>query len=230
MASPFIPVKTAEGQAELSGRQRKLGQRQRTVLLLVDGTRSELQVRAMAAQAGVPDGAFDELLSLGFIALRAAVVAPAAATTPRAVPAAAAPVNFAHLIADALLADALDSMLPASRTLPPESVLTDSTLSDVHMSDSLMQEFEFDAADGADASLEEARAILVRAVRNEAPLAGALTLRRLRRARSREELASLIHEVEARITKPSRQLAAQQVVIRARRLLADHAFSAAAPL
>lgn len=226
MANPFVPVKTSEGQAELSGRQRKLSQRHRTVLLLVDGVRSEPLVRTLAARAGAHENAFDELRSLGLIALGA----PQAPSTSRLrEEPTAPPVNFAHLIADALLADALDSMLPASRTLPPDSVLTDSTLSDVHLPDSVLQEFPFDAADGTDASLEEARAILVRAVRNEAPLVGALTLRRLRRARSREELAGLIHEVEARITKPSRQLATQQIVIRARRLLAEQVFSASAP-
>src|SRR5205814_4822708 len=81
---------------------------------------------------------------------------------------------------------------------------------------------DFDALEAAgtnDAGLEEARAILLQAVRREAPLTGSLTILRLRRARTRDELAELIDEVEARIIKPYRSLAAQQVLRRARHLL-----------
>jgi hypothetical protein len=42
---------------------------------------------------------------------------------------------------------------------------------------------------------------------------------RLRRARTRIELSELIDEVETRIIKPYRSLAAQQVLRRARHLL-----------
>src|SRR5712691_12299211 len=69
VATPLIPVKTVDGQAELSNRQRRLSQRHRTVLLLVDGRRSEQQVRTMAQQAGAGDSCFAELLDLGLIAL-----------------------------------------------------------------------------------------------------------------------------------------------------------------
>jgi len=70
-----------------------------------------------------------------------------------------------------------------------------------------------------DASFLEARSILVRAVRTEAPVAGSLTLLRLKRARSRDELVSLLDEVEQRIVKPHRSLAAMQTLRRARVLL-----------
>jgi hypothetical protein len=68
-------------------------------------------------------------------------------------------------------------------------------------------------------SLEEARAVLIRAVRNEAPVAGSLTLLRLRRARTAGDLAEMLDEVEARISRPSRTLAAQQTLRRVRQLL-----------
>jgi hypothetical protein len=70
-----------------------------------------------------------------------------------------------------------------------------------------------------DAPLEEARDILLRAVRNEAPVAGSLTLLRLRRARSRAELELLLDEVETRIRKPHRMLATTQTMRRVRQLL-----------
>jgi len=67
--TPLIPVKTPDGLSELSSRQRRVSQRHRTVLLLVDGRRTEEQVRTLARQAGVSDGCFDELLGLGLIQL-----------------------------------------------------------------------------------------------------------------------------------------------------------------
>jgi len=63
----WCPVKTAEGQAEIRHRHHRLTQRQRTMLLLVDGRRSAAQVRALGLQAGATDTAFDELLDLGLI-------------------------------------------------------------------------------------------------------------------------------------------------------------------
>ena len=70
-----------------------------------------------------------------------------------------------------------------------------------------------------DPAVVEARRILLRAVRAEAPIAGSLTLLRLRRARTRTDLAELLDEVEARITKPARSLAAAQTMRRVRGLL-----------
>jgi hypothetical protein len=229
VATPPIPVKTADGQAELASRQRRVSQRHRTVLFLIDGKRSEDEVRALARQAGSSDTCFNELLDLGMIrlpetaspaALESAVhvdipiEAPAVPTIPAITPANAAD-------------EPEESLLPAVRTLHPESVLTDSMLGDAPLSESMLARDD-DAGIGtlradADRSLEEARGILLRAVRSEAPLAGSLTILRLRRARSRSELAGLIDEVEARIIKPYRSLAAQQTLRRARELLFSQA-------
>jgi hypothetical protein len=115
-------VKTSEGHAELGTRRLRLSQRHRTVLLLVDGKRSETEVRCLAAQAGVPQTCFDELLGLSRIAWP------------------------------------------------------------------------------------------------EVPVAGSLTLLRLRRARSRGDLGQLLGEVEARVGK-RRSLAAAQSLMSARQLL-----------
>src|SRR6185295_2042100 len=67
VAIPLIPVKTPDGHAELSQRQRRLSQRHRTVLLLVDGRRTEGEVRQLARQAGATDSCFGELIELGLI-------------------------------------------------------------------------------------------------------------------------------------------------------------------
>ncbi|WP_372529225.1 hypothetical protein [Piscinibacter sp.] len=224
MATPLIPVKTPDGQAELSSRQRKVSQRHRTVLLLVDGRRSEPQVRALAAQAGVPDAIFDELLALGLILLpEPTVVMNVVAPGSDGV----AHVDIPLVAVAAGVDDAAEPPLPPSRTLQPDSVLTDSVLADAPVSDSVLQEFGLDPAESGDPSLEEARGILMRAVRAEAPLAGRLTMLRLKRARSRDDLASLLDEVESRIIKPYRSLAAQQTLRRVRQLLgADSALPA----
>ncbi len=224
MATPLIPVKTPDGQAELSSRQRKVSQRHRTVLLLVDGRRSEPQVRALAAQAGVPDAIFDELLALGLILLpEPTVVMNVVAPGSDGI----AHVDIPLVAVAAGVDDAAEPPLPPSRTLQPDSVLTDSVLADAPVSDSVLQEFGLDPAESGDPSLEEARGILMRAVRAEAPLAGRLTMLRLKRARSRDDLASLLDEVESRIIKPYRSLAAQQTLRRVRQLLgADSALPA----
>lgn len=63
-----LPVKTADGVAELARRTRGLGQRYRTLLLLVDGRRTRRQVVELGAAAGVGSGVFDELVALGLVA------------------------------------------------------------------------------------------------------------------------------------------------------------------
>ena len=70
-----------------------------------------------------------------------------------------------------------------------------------------------------DRPLHEARALLVRAVRAEAPLTGTLTLLKLRRAATREALERLLDEVEQRLRKPHRQIIAAQTMRHVRHLL-----------
>jgi hypothetical protein len=122
-----------------------------------------------------------------------------------------------------------DSVLPASRTLYPESIASDSALGGggpAH--DSWLPSDGVDQGP-PDSAFAEARVILLRAVRAEAPLAGSLTLLRLRRARTRAELNDLLDEVEARITRPRRSLAASQTLQRVRMLLGSRIDSPLAP-
>lgn len=61
------PRKTDLGQEELRQRTRKLSQRHRTMLLLVDGRRSRIEVIDLAQKAGCAPGQFDELLAMGMV-------------------------------------------------------------------------------------------------------------------------------------------------------------------
>ncbi|WOB10046.1 hypothetical protein [Piscinibacter gummiphilus] len=84
------PVKTALGQDELRHRTRGLGQRYRTVLLLVDGRRSLGDVLAMALKAGAQTTHFQELVEMGLVEVPTEMAAaepvetePGALDTPR---------------------------------------------------------------------------------------------------------------------------------------------------
>jgi hypothetical protein len=213
LAATNVPVKTQEAVAELASRQRKLSQRHRTVLLFVDGRRDEAKVREMALQAGAPDTCFDELVAQGMIDF-------VLTTPPKGAPAvaSAAPAQ-APLDVLASPDSVVSSMLPPSLTLQPS--LNDSILNEPPSTD--MGALDSQIVEGQDEVLEEARMILIRAVRAESPVAGALTLLRLRRARSREELESMLDEVELRITKPFKGLWATQTMSRVRELLSTQA-------
>jgi hypothetical protein len=202
MAGGTVPLKTAEGQAELDTRERRMSQRHRTVLLLVDGRRSEAEVRALAAQAGASPACFDELIASGLIALRPAA-ARKAQRPQGAPPSAPMPME--------------DSLLPSVRSLPPDS-LHDSVLGGRPPPDSWLPPEDGEEEAVIDETLEQARELLVRMVRQEAPLAGTITVLRLRRARSRSEMTALLDEVEAKLGK-RRSLALEQTLASVRRLL-----------
>lgn len=296
-----LPVKTPEGQAEIRQRQRGLSQRQRTMLLLVDGRRSVAQLKQVASQAGATETCFDELLDLGLI--KVVEPAPVMQAAPKAlatiapvVPLAAGPLPELPAL-NLTLASALHSGLPAEPTtlplqpsapltlrtdelpssplvpvaaviappmasveatpfpplVPPEDPSHFAPLSDERMEmlaemeppvpksrpakngqglvDSMMGslypllESAFGALGGADEqqprddALEEARRILVREIKSKAPVTGSITLMKLRRARTRDELAALFEEVDGHISKPMRHLSAQQTLLHVRGLL-----------
>lgn len=207
MATDAVPVRTPAGQAELSTRERRLSQRHRTLLHLIDGRRSEADIRRMGTQAGVPDSCFGELMTMHLIDVRHA----------------ATPLAFDHqhlpLPIDTDWREGLvsDSELPALRTVPPASGFRDSSSGSPAPSSWFLTD-PIDDRSGDDA-LERAREILLRTVRAEAPVAGSLTALRLRRARSRDDLQALIPEVEARVGKPPRTLSAALAIQQVRTLL-----------
>jgi hypothetical protein len=116
---------------------------------------------------------------------------------------------FAELVALGLVwapgagAGGESSLLPSSHSL---------------LGDSAWSVLEDDAA-GQDRPLDEARTLLLKAVRSEAPLAGVLTLLRLKRAATREALEALLDEVEQRLRKPHRRIIAAQTLRHVRHLL-----------
>lgn len=231
MIDASTPVKTAEGQAELLTRRLRVSQRHRTVLLLVDGQRPEGMVRDLALQAGVPATCFDELVELGLITAgeRASpAYAPAERWRPdgpSSVLHSGQPLRSTTALPTrpATREPTLDSedgntLLPSSGLLPPDSVI-DPTRGEASTEHASWFAPEPGAAIG-DAAFLLAREVMMRAVRTEAPVSGSLTLRRLRRARNRTELAGLLGEVETRISKPFRSLVATQTLESVRELLA----------
>jgi hypothetical protein len=199
------PIKTPDGQAELATRARQLSQRHRTLLLLVDGRRTEEQLRRLAERAGVPPSCYDELLSMGLIMVPQPTLPIDAAPYPTLPP----------LRIDVTLPDA-DGDLPAARSLHPESTLNGDIGSYEPWA---MVETDYSDLGDLDGALEQARDMLIRAVRADAPVAGSLTLMRLRRARNRDDLQGLLDEVEQRLSRPHRSLATTQLIRHVRRLI-----------
>jgi hypothetical protein len=76
MATAAVPVKTQLGLDELRGRARTLGQRHRTVLVLVDGRRALSEVLSLAQQAGAQTSHFEDLVRMGMVELPGAAMAP----------------------------------------------------------------------------------------------------------------------------------------------------------
>jgi hypothetical protein len=71
-----IVAKTAAGVDELRTRARKLPQRLRAVLILVDGARSVADVRQAAAGLGLPEGFLESLERDGLVETRPGATAP----------------------------------------------------------------------------------------------------------------------------------------------------------
>lgn len=179
------PLRTAAGQAELQQRARGLSPRQRTLLFLVDGRRSTEELARVAAQAGVPERCFEELVALGLIVMPT--------------------IDLAHV--ELPLGTPNDeSLLPSAQSLLPESGWAPGPAG-------------ASPPTAGDRPLEEARALLLRAVRSEAPVSGLLTLRKLERAAGREEIEGLLDEVEQRIRRPRRLIIAAQTLRHVRHLL-----------
>lgn len=83
-----IFAKTSAGSEEMRSRDRRLPQRLRTLLIMVDGTRTAVQLQAAAATIGAPEGAVQTLIDLGLIVAQEATraAAPAGPPAPAALP------------------------------------------------------------------------------------------------------------------------------------------------
>jgi len=109
---------------------------------------------------------------------------------------------------------------PATSTLDPAHGLLIGDNADVNTPPCVLNAFAKPNAERPqDDALEEARRILMREVRAKAPVTGALTLVKLRRATTREELTALFDEVGSHISLPMRRLSTQQILLHVKSLL-----------
>jgi hypothetical protein len=115
------PIKTELGQQELKRRKRTLGQRHRTMLLLVDGKRSRDEVLDLAQQVGVGPSHFDELIEWGMVAGEP-VAAPPADAAPEPALEAAAPAAESAAAPAAPAVDALEAAATPELEAMPEPV------------------------------------------------------------------------------------------------------------
>lgn len=201
-----VPVKTEAGLNELRSRSGRLSQRHRTLLLWVDGRRHAAELLALAAPAGVPAHCLDDLLAQGFITWADGATPLPPDTPPHPSPAAVRPAE----------PEPADDHLPASEALEADSTLTASLWQSLGSDSALPWEALSDASEEPDPAVTQARQWLIDAVRAEAPIAGALTVRRLKRAQTRLDLLALLDEVSARIERPQRALAVQHLLERVR--------------
>lgn len=193
-----IPCKTAAGHAELVASERSLSQRHRTMLLLVDGRRSVDEVSRLALQAGIPRAYLDELLTLGLIVLAAPMTA----------------------------AVQLDELLPGSAGCgglslrPPAAPGDEAAPLDTIGLGPAVSNTQLSQLDDNDPGFAEARSVLLQALFTRAPVSGAVTMLRVRRARSRPQLRALLPEVQARLSRPQHLAQARQLISRVESLLA----------
>lgn len=234
------PQKTPEGIAELSARSRGLTQRHRTLLLLIDGQRSLDQVLHLAHQAGVPRAYMDELVALGLVVTPGMAGSLGGALTAPPAPVAATPSPMASAVerpappVPGVIDIELDSDVvapapvggPGARpdaadSLPAADLEDDPDPWDDNESfGRALSASELSALDSSDQSLAEARHVLLQALRQEAPVSGAVTMLRVRRARNREALVALLPEVEQKIGSQRHLSDAARILRRVHELLA----------
>ena len=204
-----IPCKTAAGHAELAVRQRGLSQRHRTLLFLVDGQRTLDEVVDMGLRAGVPRAYIDELMALGLVVL-AAAPAVAAGPAPRATPVDERP--WTPPASGASAGAALAVWRQGAHVWEAEDT--------VGLGDAVTNT-QIAAADAQDADVAAARSLLLLALRSHAPVTGAVTMLRVRRARTRATLLDLLDEVQARLERHREEAELRQLMERVTRLLAS---------
>lgn len=218
-----VPVKTPLGHEELRQRTQRLGQRHRTVLLLVDGRRPLAEVLSMAQQAGAQTAHFEELLRLGMIELPAPEPAgPAgdAMTEPEA-----------DESVDAVASDAAaDAGLPGDACLPDDAGPAEAGPADAAPANAQSTDGSADAPPVGPARampapvatqerLDEARRLLVDTLRRDTLLQRVFAPARVRAARTQEDLITLVWEIERERTHARRTRGQLLNLQRARELL-----------
>jgi hypothetical protein len=198
-----VPVRSPLGNAELQSRDRKLSQRLRTVLLLIDGKRSSAEIQTLALQAGASQDALNSLLAQGFVLapeLDVPAIAPSAQAGPAAPPVSKVPVQTPQQ-ADkpALAVTPITSVnkKPADERSSISNMLTGGT------------------------RLSQGRMMLLEALKKHAPVAGAMLSMRVSRAQYREDLLALLDEVQSKLAKSNHAGEAAASFQKARALLTE---------
>ncbi len=195
---PEAPIKTPAGEDEMRHRTRKLGQRYRTVLLLIDGKRSVGEVLSLAQQAGAAVSHFEELVELGLVEVPVVEENPVptaqadagdavAAVEPPAAPVGEqAPVEAVASESDVGGAPAAHG--PPGAPLPPvgPAAAVSAPAHDETPEERLMQ---------------QVRDLLIDTLRIDSPLFGARTFFRVRSAQSHQELIDLVWEIENHLAR-----------------------------
>ncbi len=195
MSNADVPVKTPLGQQELRQRTQGLGQRHRTVLLLVDGRRPLAEVLSMAHQAGAQTSHFEDLLRLGMIELPA-VEAPGPAIAAVQDQSAVEETMVAAVVEAAAVAPDLDPRAPPPAEAPAVA-----------------------AVEVDEQRLDEARRLLADILRRDTLLHRVFAPARVRAARTQQELIDLVWEIERERVHARRKRAQLRDLQRARELL-----------
>jgi hypothetical protein len=174
--------------------ERRLSQRHRTLLLLIDGRRSVDEVLQLGQQAGIPRAYLDELLALGLIVLAAPMTA-------------------------AVQLDEVMPGLPAVAHPEAPHPASDFTALDTIGLGPAVSNTQLASLDDSDLAFAEARSVLLQALLMRAPVSGAVTMLRVRRARNRAQLRALLPEVQARLSRPRHLAQARQLISRVEHLL-----------
>lgn len=190
MPNPATPVKTPLGHQELRERTHGLGQRHRTVLLLVDGRRSLAEVLAMAHQAGAQTSHLESLVELGMIELPGELLPagperPIEAEVESAEPEAPVPAPEVPAEPDPVAAPALiEPALPVAEAVGPP------------VAEPVVHEPEPEAPREEEQMLAEVRRLLLDTLRRDTLLARVLAPGRVRGARTQDELIGLVWDIE----------------------------------
>lgn len=179
----MIPLKTPQGQQELTRRSHGLSQKHRTILLLVDGRRTLDDVMSLAQHAGATPKHFEELLVLKLLRVPELAVIAAGQI------------------------DEVDIPLHTGLTLPPPEEDVAPVVRQAEAVAETAAPIATGAVNEAALMLESVREMLIDMLKIAAPVTGTLTMMKLRRAQGREELADLLYEVQTKVersrTKPA---------------------------
>jgi hypothetical protein len=198
MTMPTAPQRTPAGEDELRHRTRKLGQRYRTMLLLIDGKRPLDELLSLAQQAGAAGSHFEELVQLGLVELPEAATeveeGAVSAPTPIAdMPPVAAPAATIQAEPPEESPPPVSESASEPVAAPPQTAAREAPPAPVETAPAVEETPE-------QRLLQQVRDLLIDTLRIDSPLFGARTFFRVRSAQSTNELIELVWEIEDHLT------------------------------